>query len=121
MQGRNMLTIVCGDYWLGERSLEEPAFLHPCWLKSRVDTFKMRQGRLKDGFFAHFEEGIIHRSIVAEINEVPSAILRGRSKVGMLNKAGKRIAWIAGIDPIAIGQLAIQGEYETLRSIGLTP
>src|SRR5215469_3086323 len=104
MQGRNMLTIVRGHYWLCERSLEEPAFLHPRLLKSRVDTLKMRQERLKNVFFVHFEQGIIHRSIVAEINEVSSAILRGRSKVGMLNKAGKRIAWIAGIDPIAIGQ-----------------
>src|SRR3974377_2407808 len=39
----------------------------------------------------------------------------------MLNKTGKRIAWIAGIDPIAISQLTIQGENEALRTICLPP
>src|SRR5207247_2451186 len=34
---------------------------------------------------------------------------------------GERIAWIARIDPIAIGKLAIQGEYEALRAICLPP
>src|SRR5438034_9395564 len=39
----------------------------------------------------------------------------------MLNKAGKRIAWIAGIDPITICKLTIKGEDEAYRTICLPP
>ncbi len=75
VQGRNMLAIVRGDNWLGERSLEEPAFLYPIRLKSRIDTFEMRQKFLQYLLLVHFEQGIIHWSVVAKIDEVPSTIL----------------------------------------------
>ena len=116
-----MLTIVRCDNRLSERSLEEPAFLYPIKLKGRIDTFEMRQKLLQDFLLAQLEEGIIHRSIVAKINEVLSSILRRRLVIGMLNQTGKRVTWIAWIDPIAIGKLASQGEDETLRTICLTP
>src|SRR5205809_2645903 len=121
VQRRNMLTIVRCDNRLSERSLEEPAFLYPIRLKGRIDTFEMRQKLLQDFLLAQLEEGIIHRSIVAKINEVLSTILRRRLVIGMLNQTGKRVTWIAWIDPIAIGKLASQGEDETLRTICLTP
>ena len=43
VQRRNMLAIVCSDNGLSKRSLEEPAFLYPFWLKGRIDAFEMRQ------------------------------------------------------------------------------
>src|SRR2546422_6261414 len=52
---------------------------------------------------------------------MPPTILGRWLVIGMLNKAGKGVARIAGVDPIAIGKLAIQGEYETLRAICLAP
>ena len=69
----------------------------------------------------HLEEGIIHGPIVAKIDEMPATVFGGRLIIGMLNKTGKRIAWIARIDPIAIGKLAIQGENQAVRAIGLPP
>src|SRR5579884_2591863 len=50
-----------------------------------------------------------------------SGSVRGRAIVGMLDQAGKRIAWVAGIDPVAIGQLAVKRENEALRAICLPP
>ncbi len=116
-----MLAVLRGDNWLRERSLEEPAFLHPFQFKRRVDTFEIWQKLLKNITLAHLEQRVIHWSIVAEIDEVPSAIFCGWTKVGMLYKTGKWIPRITRIDPVAIGKLAIKGEYKALCAIGLTP
>src|SRR6266480_4478987 len=116
-----MLAVVCRDNGLRKRSLEEPAFLNPLTLKSRIHAFEVRQKLLQDFFVGHLEKWIIHGSIVAKIDEVPTAIFGGWLVIGMLNKAGKRIAWIAGIDPIAICKLTIKGEDEALRTICLPP
>src|SRR5438552_16796677 len=98
-----MLTIICRDNGLSERSLKEPTFLNPLGMKSGIDALEMWQEPLQDFVFIHFEEGIIHWPIVAKINEVPTTVRGGGLVIGMLNKTGKRIARIAGIDPIAIG------------------
>src|SRR5947207_6126753 len=116
-----MLTILCRDNGLSERSLKEPTFLNPFGIKSGIDALEMEQKLLQDFVFLHLEEGIIHGPVVAKIDEMAATVFGGRLIIGMLNKTGKRIAWIAGIDPIAIGKLAIQGEYEALRAICLPP
>ena len=75
----------------------------------------------EDLFFAHFEEWIVHGAIVAKVDEVASAVFGGGAKVGMLEEAGERIAWVADVDPVAIGKLAIKGEDEALGPIRLAP
>src|SRR5258708_12275375 len=39
----------------------------------------------------------------------------------MYTQTGEKIARVTGVDPIAIGELAVQRKYETLRAIGLPP
>src|ERR1700680_3576259 len=81
----------------------------------------MRQELQDDLFFAQFEEWVVHWAIVAEVEQVSSAVFGWRAIVGMLDQAGEGIAGVAGIDPVAIGHLAIQRENETLRAVRLPP
>ena len=115
------MAVVGGDDGLGKGSLEEPGFLYPFLIKGRVDTFEVRLEFVEDVLFAHFEERVVHGTVVAEVDEVPAAIFRGRAVVGVLEEAGEGIAGVADVDPVAVGQLAIQGEDEALGSVCLSP
>src|SRR5260370_11199877 len=116
-----MLAIRRCDDWLGKGSIEQPAFPYPPGAKSGGDSLEIWHKLLNDLFLAQLEERSIHRAIVAEIDEVAPAILRGRAEVGMFNQTGEKIARVTGVDPIAIGELAVQRKYETLRPIVLPP
>ena len=72
-------------------------------------------------FLAHFEQWIVHRAIVAEVDQVPPSILPAWTEIGMLKQPGERIARIAYINPVAIGELAVQGQDKALRPVGLAP
>src|SRR5439155_19004200 len=72
-------------------------------------------------FLAHFEQGISHQAIVAEVDQVPPSILAGGTEISMLKQAGERITWITDVDPVAIRKLPIQGQDEALRPISLAP
>src|SRR5207249_3832312 len=100
---------------------EQPALLHPLRLKIWSNALQMWQKLLQDFFFAHLEQGIIHRTIVAQIDEVPSTIFVSRTEIRMLKQTCEGITGIADIDPVAIGQLTIQSQNETLRPICLPP
>src|SRR6266700_108336 len=81
----------------------------------------MRQKCLQAFFFAHFEQRIIHWAVVAQIDEMSSTIFASRTDICMLKQPRERVAGITDINPVAIGQLAIESENETLRPIGLPP
>src|SRR5579885_3777920 len=81
----------------------------------------MREVRGHDLFFAHTEEGIIHRAVAAKIEDVAPTILGRRAEVRMLKQAGKGIAAITDIDPVAVGKLPIQRQHEAVCAIRLPP
>src|SRR5579883_2533477 len=116
-----MLAILSSDDWLGKGSLEEPALLHPGWLESRVQAFEMGQELGQQFLFAHAKNGIVHSPVIPQVDQVTTAVLAGGSIVRMLDQAGKGIAGIDWIDPVAIGQLAIQRKDHALRAVGLAP
>src|SRR5579884_845913 len=116
-----MLAVLRGDDGLGERGLEEPHLLHPLRREIGPDALQVRQKLLENLFLAHLEKRVIHRAVVAEVDEVASAILRGRAEIGMLEEAGEGIAGVADVDPVAIGHLAIKRENKALRAIRLAP
>src|SRR2546429_9156448 len=70
---------------------------------------------------AHFEQGIIHRPVVAEVDQVPPSIFTGGTEISMLKQAGERIASITDVDPVAIRELPVQGQVEALRPVSLAP
>src|SRR5947209_6412835 len=121
MQGWNMLTILGSNNRLGEGSLEHPALLHPGRIEGGNKALEMGQELGHHFLFAHREERIVHRAIVAEVEEVPPAVFVSRTEVGMLKEAGEGVARITNIDPVAVGHLAIQGKDETVSAIRLSP
>src|SRR5579875_3783054 len=104
LQRRNMLAVVGGDDGLCVGSLEEPAFPHPGGVEVRYNALKMREVQRHYLFFAHLEQRVIHRAVVAQVDQVSSTVLARRTEVGMLKQAGERIAPITDVDPVAIGQ-----------------
>src|SRR5258708_32325807 len=116
-----MLAIRGCDDWLGKGGIEQPAFPYPPGAKSGVDSLEIWHKLLNDLFLAQLAERSIHRAIVAEIDEVAPAILRGRAEVGMFNQTGEKIARGTGVHPIAIDELAVQRKYATLPAIGVPP
>src|SRR5579875_3176959 len=101
-QWGNVFAILGCDNRLGEWGLEKPAFRNPRAVKSRIDAFEVGRGLFDDLLFAHFEEWIMHGTVVAQVNQVAPSIFGGWAVVRMLDQAGEGIAGIAGIDPVAI-------------------
>src|SRR5579859_4021974 len=52
---------------------------------------------------------------------MPAVVLGWWAIVSMLDQTGEGIAGIAGIDPVAVGHLAVQRENEALRAVCLAP
>src|SRR5256714_15029652 len=71
--------------------------------------------------FVHFEQWYIQRPVVAEVDQVPPSIFAGGTEISMLKQAGERIAWITDVDPVAIGELPVQGQDEALCPVSLAP
>src|SRR5690349_22740796 len=116
-----MLAIICCNNWLGIGSLKEPALLYPALIKSRGDTFDMREKFCQYCLFAFDQERIIHRSVVAQIDKMASTILGRCTKVSVLNQTGKGITCITNVDPIAVGELTVQGQNQAVCAICLSP
>ena len=121
MQRRNVLTILSGYNRLGEGSLEQPALLYPGRIECGDNALEMRKELCHHFLFAPGEERIIHWTIVAQVDEVSSTILSRRTEVGMLEEAREGIAWVTNVDPVAIGQLVIEGKNETMSAVCLPP
>ena len=81
----------------------------------------MWQEFIKNLLLAHFEERVIHRAIVTQVDQVSPTILGGRTEIGMFEDAGEWVTWIADVDPITVRQLAVKGKDKTLRPVGLAP
>src|SRR5690348_14012285 len=108
-----MLAIICRDNRLSISSLKDPTLLHPALVKSRSNTFDMWEKFCQNCLFAFYQERIIHRSVVAQVDQMASTILGWCTKVSMFDQAGKGKTCIANVDPIAIvGELSVQGQNQ---------
>src|SRR5450759_221455 len=116
-----MLAVLGGYDGLREWCLEHPALLNQRGIKSGKNAFERGKVFGHDFFLAHAEERVIHWTIAAEVEDVPSAVLSGRAEISMLEQAGERVATVAYVDPVAIGELAVEGQNEAVRAIGLSP
>src|ERR1700730_851196 len=63
----------------------------------------------------------MHGAVVAEIEQGTPAVLGWWAIVGVFDQAGKGVAGVAWIDPVAVGHLAIKREDQALGAVGLTP
>src|SRR5262249_21712297 len=121
MQRRDMCAILGRHYRLSKGGLEHPASLHPIRLKNWHDPFKVREIFSEHLLFTHSEERIIHWAIVAEVDEVPSLILRRRTEVGVFEQAREGKPAVTDVDPVAVRKLAVQGEDQAMSAICLAP
>src|SRR5438128_915525 len=83
MQARDVLSVPGCDNRLSKGSLKQPAFLHPRWFKVRANALKMGEKLVEYFVLTHFEQRIIHRTIVAEVDKVSPSILGRWAEVGM--------------------------------------
>src|SRR5216683_7278617 len=81
----------------------------------------MREILVQYLLLAHREQCVIHRSIVAQVDQVPSPIFSGRTEVGVFKQAREGKTRVADIDPVAVRKLVIQRENETMSAICLAP
>ena len=63
----------------------------------------------------------MHGAVVAEIEQVTPAVLGWWAIVGVFDQAGKGVAGVARIDPVAVGHLAVECEDQALSAVGLAP
>src|SRR6266487_207865 len=106
---------------LGVGCLEHPALLYPFPLECRDDALDMREILVQYLLLAHCEQRVVHWAIIAEIDQAPFAIFRGRTEVGVFKQAREGKTGVADIDPVAVRKLAIQREYETMSAVCLAP
>src|SRR5690242_17971237 len=118
MEWWDMFTIVGGNDWLCIWCGEHPALCDPCFREIWDEFFEMREEFLHDLFFAHFKEAVIHRTIIAQIDEVTATILCRCTQICVIDDTGEWIALIAYVNPVAVGERSIQSEDQTVCSIG---
>src|SRR2546423_14021797 len=63
----------------------------------------------------------MQRTVVRDIEQVTPAVLGWWAIVGVFDQAGKGVAGVAWIDPVAVGHLAVKREDQALGAVGLAP
>lgn len=68
------------------------------------------------------EQRVIHRQVVAQIEQAAAPVLGGVNQVGMLNRGEEGVVGFEDAHPVgAFDHLVVEGEDEAGRAISLTP